>query len=402
MKKKMGGILWRTAGCFLLSGLAIGVYIQQNYWIVLGAVLFAVIASVWAAWEMKEAMKPKGVPENDLLQQQLKMQKNETDILRVRIREIMENLREGVVFFDAQGVVQMHNSAAAEHLSVLRLGQRVNDPKLTELVRAAAEGRPVKDRLDTDGREYRLTALPVQNGGILLLTFDITEREQAEAMRQEFTANVSHELKTPLHTISGYAELIAQGIAGAEDMPKFAGLIHHETERLIELVEDILKLSQLDEGAEGFAWEQVDLYAVAKQETDRLHATAQKAGVSLLLTGRSTVIRGIPQLLTGIIHNLCDNAIKYNRPGGRVEVQVNSHQQEVVLTVVDTGIGIPKEHQARIFERFYRVDKSRSKAVGGTGLGLSIVKHAARIHNARVEMESDVDAGTRVTVWFLM
>ncbi len=242
-----------------------------------------------------------------------------------------------------------------------------------------------------DGKVYSARAL----SDSMLLIRDMTEQGQAEKMRQELTANVSHELKTPLHAISGYAEMLAQGMVQPQDVAGFAGNIYKEAGRMIRLVEDILNLSRLDAG-QGYEWVDIDLFEKARQTVELLQPVAKKAGVSLILSGKPSVVRAIDQLLGMVIFNLCDNAIKYNRPGGRVEIQA----VDGVLTVVDTGIGIPKEAQSRIFERFYRVDKSRSKAVGGTGLGLSIVKHAARVMNARVDLQSDEGQGTKVTVEF--
>lgn len=219
-------------------------------------------------------------------------------------------------------------------------------------------------------------------------------------MRREFTANVSHELKTPLHTISGCAELLANGMVKQEDVPRFSLQIQSEVKRMIALVDDIIKLSHLDEGAEDMRREETDLYCLAMDAVRGLTPAAREAGVSLELSGESAVITGVPQLLGGIIYNLCDNAIKYNRRGGSVNVTITDGADAAQLTVKDTGIGIPPEQQERIFERFYRVDKSHSKEVGGTGLGLSIVKHAAKLHNAVISMHSVPGEGTEIKVDF--
>jgi two-component system phosphate regulon sensor histidine kinase PhoR len=219
-------------------------------------------------------------------------------------------------------------------------------------------------------------------------------------MRREFTANVSHELKTPLHTISGCAELLANGMVKPDDVAKFSKQIYSEAQRMIGLVEDILKLSHLDEGATDMKRENVDLYALAEDTVKILSSSAEEAGIQMNLEGEKAVINGIPQLLQGIIYNLCDNAIKYNREGGLVTVSVKNEENQVQLSVSDTGIGIPIEHQERIFERFYRVDKSHSKKIGGTGLGLSIVKHAARLHNASIKVHSEEGVGTTIVVSF--
>lgn len=224
--------------------------------------------------------------------------------------------------------------------------------------------------------------------------------DSQQHMRREFTGNVSHELKTPLHAISGYAELMAQGIARQEDMPRFASQIYDEAQRMIRLVEDILHLSQLDENDRKLQWEQADLYALAEQTVTSLTPAAQTAQVTLKLTGSETPIYTVPALAATIAHNLCDNAIKYNRPGGSVTLEVTRQGSCPVLRVTDTGIGIPPEYQSRIFERFYRVDKSRSKEVGGTGLGLSIVKHGALVLGAKLHLSSTPGEGTAITVTF--
>ena len=223
---------------------------------------------------------------------------------------------------------------------------------------------------------------------------------QALELRREFTANVSHELKSPLHSISGYAELLKEGIVKQEDIPQFSERIYSEAQRMITLVEDIISLSHLDEGGEDFQRKTVDLYALTESVVQRLQPEARAAKINLSFKGCGTELYGVPQLLGGIIFNLCDNAIKYNHENGDVRVEITDDKNHILLTVTDTGIGIPEEYQERIFERFYRVDKSHSKEVGGTGLGLSIVKHAARFHNAGIELSSTPGIGTTVTVRF--
>ncbi len=226
------------------------------------------------------------------------------------------------------------------------------------------------------------------------------ELEKTSQLRQEFTANVSHELKTPLHVISGYAELLEQGMAREEDVVPFAGKIRSESQRMTKLVEDIIDLSKLDSGGLDLTKEPVDLYQIAENAVDSLLSVAEDRKISLTLTGGPAPMTGVRQVLYGIVYNLCDNAIKYSLDGGHVEVFVESHPSYINLAVKDDGIGIPKEHQERIFERFYRVDKSRSKEAGGTGLGLSIVKHGAMIHDAEISLASAPDLGTTVSVRF--
>ncbi len=224
--------------------------------------------------------------------------------------------------------------------------------------------------------------------------------ERTSQIHQEFTANASHELKTPLHAISGYAELLENGMVKPEDIRPFAGKIRNEAQRMTKLVSDILDLTKLDDDSGEMQWEEVDLSLVAKNAIDSVEAEADDMGISIEFSGEPAVLQGIPQLLYSIVYNLCDNAIKYNRSGGAVKVFVSSSDDSAVLSVRDTGIGIPEEHKSRIFERFYRVDKSHSREIGGTGLGLSIVKHAALIHHADITVSSKEKEGTTFTVVF--
>ncbi len=228
---------------------------------------------------------------------------------------------------------------------------------------------------------------------------DQKEIEKAALIRQEFTANVSHELKTPLHAISGYAELLENEMVKDEDIKPFAGKIREESTRMTKLVEDIIDLTKLDNGGLEMKWEDCDLYRIAKNAVDSLEATATSLGVEVTVEGSDAPVKVIPQLVYSIVYNLCDNGIKYNHTGGRVEVDVQQTAHTTVLKVKDTGIGIPEESRERIFERFYRVDKSRSKKVGGTGLGLSIVKHAVLVHGGKIEVNSEVGKGTEFIVY---
>ena len=229
---------------------------------------------------------------------------------------------------------------------------------------------------------------------------DISEKEKTEQIRKEFTANVSHELKTPLQSISGCAELLSNGMVKEEDVPKFSHQIYSESKRMISLVDDIIGLSRLDEGARDMKRERTDLLAIATDVVERLTPVASNAGVTIKIKGEKAEFIAIPSLLDEIVYNLCDNAIKYNKKDGRVDVTVTNNEKDVTLTVSDNGIGIPLEQQERIFERFYRVDKSHSKEVGGTGLGLSIVKHAVSLHGGKVELSSQLGAGTKITIVF--
>ena len=225
-------------------------------------------------------------------------------------------------------------------------------------------------------------------------------QEESEQMRREFTANVSHELKSPLHAISGYAELLKSDMVLEGDTSYFASKIYDESQRMIRLVQDIITLSRLDEGEENTVKNKIDLYVLAEAICDELSPLAKEKDVVLEIAGTNVIIDGIPQLLHSMLYNLCENGIKYNRPGGSVTISLEKHDRNVIVTIRDTGIGISKSDQKRIFERFYRVDKSHSKSVGGTGLGLSIVKHSVKLHNAKLEIESIVDEGTMFTITF--
>lgn len=268
-----------------------------------------------------------------------------------------------------------------------KLMEPLNQVNLDDPLKSVAyeELRPLLSRIDSQQHQLKQ---------------DKAALEKNEQIRRDFTANVSHELKTPLHSISGYAELLAGGLVKEEDVQPFAGKIYRESRRMTSLVEDIIELSHLDSGAADMQREETDLYLIAQNAVDSLALAAEAAHVTLTLTGESAKLWGVPQLLYGICYNLCDNAIKYNRANGSVNLTVRDKGQELTLTVSDTGIGIPPEHQDRVFERFYRVDKSHSKEVGGTGLGLSIVKHSAMIHQAKIEMESVPGGSTAFTVHF--
>ena len=343
-------------------------------------------------------------------QRQLKLQAEELQRKRDEFEAATGNMIEGLVLLNEQGAVLSINKAATRLLGISRgcIGRDMpvpeGCPEMRELLKKALSGEHGEISVHIGGGSYQIYASPVisneKTAGAVLLFIDISEKESAEQMRREFTANVSHELKTPLHTISGCAELLANGMVKQEDVPRFSLQIQSEVKRMIALVDDIIKLSHLDEGAEDMRREETDLYCLAMDAVRGLTPAAREAGVSLELSGESAVITGVPQLLGGIIYNLCDNAIKYNRRGGSVNVTITDGADAAQLTVKDTGIGIPPEQQERIFERFYRVDKSHSKEVGGTGLGLSIVKHAAKLHNAAISMHSVPGEGTEIKVDF--
>lgn len=356
---------------------------------------------------------PELAPLTDKLksqQNQLREQEKELRRRRDEFDAATGSMTEGLVLLNEQGSVLSINKAATKALDIGRycIGKDIRalseEPRLRETVEKALGGEHGEAHITLGGVSYRLYASPVTSGdrvaGAALLMLDTTEKEKAEQLRREFSANVSHELKSPLHTISGCAELLANGIVKPEDVPHFLSQIQSESKRMIALIEDIIKLSHLDEGAEDMQREDVDLLSVARREAGNLSQAAEDAGVTLTVSGESAVINGIPQLLAAIVHNLCENAIKYNHPGGFARVNVRREGKKTLLTVEDDGIGIPPEEQQRIFERFYRVDKSHSKEVGGTGLGLSIVKHAAALHNARISVVSAPDRGTTITLAF--
>ena len=346
----------------------------------------------------------------DSQQRQLKSQQAEMKRKQREFDAVTTNMEEGLVLLNDRCIVLTMNPAAARLMGLSRPFVGVNFmgmaqiPALEDVVRTAQEGRKSEAEFSLLSREYQVEATPVKSGGavsgVVLLILDVTQKHEAESQRREFTANVSHELKTPLHAISGYAELIKTGLVQPQDVEGFAGHIYTEAQRLIRLVEDILKLSRLDENPVPDRLEPVDLYVLSRECMQNLESTAQKNRVTMTLTGVSTPLTGNRQQLQGIVSNLCSNAIKYNRPGGTVAVEIQRAPGKVILTVADNGIGIAPEHQERIFERFYRVDKSHSKAVGGTGLGLSIVKHAVMNHNAKIELESQEGAGTTIRVIF--
>lgn len=346
----------------------------------------------------------------DAQQRQLKHQSEELKRKREEFETATENMSEGLIILNEKGVILSINRAAEKMLGLSEdsVGKDIFSEKtsvnLKESTQIALSGKNKEEVFALRDGNCQLLANPVSTDGKVtgaaLLVLDVTEKERAEQMRREFTANVSHELKTPLQTISGYAELLANGMVADKDKTAFSEKIYAEAQRMIRLIEDIIKLSNLDEGAVELTRETVDLYVTAENTVRSLLPAAKKANVTLSLNGENAEIYGIPQLLTAVVYNLCDNAIKYNKDGGTVFVSVKNNAENIVLSVRDTGIGIPKEQQERIFERFYRVDKSHSKEVGGTGLGLSIVKHAAKLHDAKITLESEVGKGTGITVIF--
>ncbi len=346
----------------------------------------------------------------DSQQRQIRFQKEELEQKQKEFDAVTENMTEGIILLNTKGNVLGINRAAKQLFETdgSCIGQHLlsvnRSTQISDLLSSAETGLHDEKMIDLSDGRYQLILNPVKYGEILsgsvLLAINVTEKEKSEQMRREFTANVSHELKTPLQTIAGSAELLAAGIVKEEDREEFYNRIQGEARRMIRLVNDIIRLSRLDEGADSMKREKVDLFALAEDTLQFLSVEAENAHVVMTLDGEPAFMEGIPQLLQSIILNLCDNAIKYNRDQGSVSVMVKKGTDEVILSVSDTGIGIPEEHQNRIFERFYRVDKSRSKELGGTGLGLSIVKHAVRLHHGKIRLQSREHVGTAITVMF--
>lgn len=352
--------------------------------------------------------------------QRIAAQNREIDARMAEIRKqqqefsmITENMSEGLFVVDRNYQILSYNKSAMqifgmdprqEHENLLAVNRSEG---FRNAVDSALKGRHTQENLELNGRVYQIIANAVCQPdfaedmvGAVILVLDVTEKEAQEQYRREFTANVSHELKTPLTSISGIAEIIRNGIVKPEDIPHFAGKIYDESQRLITLIGDIIKLSRLDENQVPMERETVDMLEMARDVVQQLSSVARKSGVTLVANGSHGQVQGVRQVLGEMVYNLCENAVKYNRAGGRVWVDVQQVADHVVLRVKDTGIGIPAAEQGRIFERFYRVDKSHSKAVGGTGLGLSIVKHGAALHHATISVSSEPEQGTEITLTF--
>lgn len=321
--------------------------------------------------------------------------------------QITESMQEGLVLLDQKGTILSINKAARSLF--LANEECIGKDFITiersygviSAIQQAVRSGHAEERMEQGGRIYQLDITRIESAakpvGAVILSFDITEQENAEQNRREFTANVSHELKTPLQGIIGSAELIENGMVKPEDMPRFVGHIRTEAQSLVTLIADIIRLSQLDEGHE-LPMEGVDMLCVASDAAAQLKAAAEAKHISMSIEGEACTVYGARSLLYEVAYNLIDNAIKYNRENGVVDIKVSRENKKVKLTVSDTGIGIAPEHQQRIFERFYRVDKSHSKASGGTGLGLSIVKHAVQYHHGEIKLKSELNKGSEITV----
>lgn len=394
------------------------------------ACIILIIAMIFARWQTKSIITPinnlnlEKPLENDIydeltpllhrIDNQNHLIKEQLEHLNKKQEEfnaITENMREALIIINKKNTVLSMNRAAVELLNVKR-GNCIEKHFLTisrnhefqSTIEEAMSGTPSDAIVILDNKYYKIMANPVYLEGILngcvVLMLDVTEKHRAEQMRKEFSANVSHELKTPLMSISGYAEIIKNGLVKSEDIPEFSGRIYSEATRLSSLVGDIIKLSRLDEDENTPDFEEVNLLVLAEDIKERLLTQAAKKNVELRVIGENVKVKGVRQILDEMIYNLLDNAIKYNEDNGKAGVSVIKENDTVVLSVWDTGIGIPKEHQDRIFERFYRVDKSHSRETGGTGLGLSIVKHGAYYHNADIKIDSEPLRGTKIIITF--
>ncbi|MDD4125707.1 MAG: ATP-binding protein [Eubacteriales bacterium] len=386
-----------------------------------------IIAAILASRLSKKVMKPIneidfGRPESAEIYEELKpvvqrlaeqnraiaRQMEELKVKQTEFDAITTNMSEGMVIIDNRAEILSCNQSALNMLGVAEVPKSVLQLNRTdsfrEAIRTSLAGKKCFYTIRTDEYYYSLHASPVLHDesveGAVIVILDETEKDDREKLRREFTSNISHELKTPLTSISGFAELIRNGMAGTDDTNHFADNIYKEAQRLIVLVNDIIRLSQLDDGEIPYDETKIDVYEIAKDVVERLENIASAEKITLELTGEHAMVYGNSLILEEMIYNLCDNSIKYNRRGGYVKISISSESEHVSVLVKDNGIGIPKACQSRVFERFYRVDKSHSKEIGGTGLGLSIVKHAAAYHKARISLESKLGEGTEITLTF--
>lgn len=405
---------------------AFGALSAASPWIVLIVLLALLVAALLASWlthvflapivalDLHEPLKNDAYDElspllhrMDKQNRRIAAQLRELERRQAEFDDITARMDEGLVLFSAGGEIVFANravralfpkdEAAGGYLTLCR------DPEYIRVVEAALHGEGAHGRMERGGRVYALSANTVEGTGqghaAVLLVVDITERDQAERQRQEFTANVSHELKTPLTSIMGYAEIVENGIARPEDVSRFAGKIRSEAVRLLTLIEDIIRLSRLDEGGSP-TLEPVELLALCGTVRDRLAHKAAAQQITLTVLGAPVTVSGERATLEQMVFNLADNAITYNRPQGSVTLETGTEHDAPFVRVADTGIGIAPADQQRVFERFYRVDKSHSRASGGTGLGLSIVKHGAALHHAAIDLQSTPGEGTTVTLRF--
>ena len=344
--------------------------------------------------------------QNREIQNQLELAKQQQEEFSL----ITENMQEGLIVIDKYTMILSANSSAWNlfHMDRVRQGESVycldREEEFRHAIEQVLSGEHTELVLKLNGSDIQLIANPVirdkKTEGAVVLLVNVTEKLERESLRREFSANVSHELKTPLTSISGFAEIMQGGLVKNEDIPKFAGRIYKEAQRLLQLVEDVIQISQLDEEKTSYVWEPVDVYQVCKNAFESLKEKAKRLNVHLYICGERMKMEAVRTLLEEAVYNICDNAIKYNRNDGSVSVFLTQTAQEIQIVVKDTGVGIPKEDQDRVFERFYRVDKSHSKEIGGTGLGLSIVKHAVGALKGSVILRSEEGNGTEITLRF--
>ena len=344
--------------------------------------------------------------QNREIQNQLELAKQQQEEFSL----ITENMQEGLIVIDKYTMILSANSSAWNlfHMDRVRQGESVycldREEEFRHAIEQVLSGEHTELVLKLNGSDIQLIANPVirdkKTEGAVVLLVNVTEKLERESLRREFSANVSHELKTPLTSISGFAEIMQGGLVKCEDIPQFAGRIYKESQRLLQLVEDVIQISQLDEEKTSYVWEPVDVYQVCKNAFESLKEKAKRLNVHLYICGERMKMEAVRTLLEEAIYNVCDNAIKYNRNDGSVSVFLTQTAQEIQIVVKDTGVGIPKEDQGRVFERFYRVDKSHSKEIGGTGLGLSIVKHAVGALKGSVILRSEEGNGTEICMKF--
>ena len=408
----------------IMAGLGLGLAVAAFLGVSMGtfialALIYAAAAAVFASFAARKIVRPLrdletgrgaggGYREISPLMDKLTRQSQLIDLQmsdlrrsQEEFRAITDNMAEGFALVDTELKLLSYNASARK---LMNDEDSESLQVLERAARAALKGQHSEQEVEKDGRVYQVLANPVEAEGkitgAVIVSLDITEKARREAMRHDFSSNVSHELRTPLTSIYGISELMVNGMVKPEDVTAFAKNIHDESGRLITLINDIIKLSQLDEGVYEPERADVDLYETARSVVERLRPVGAARGIEFALNGVPAVVNGLPSVIDEMVYNLCDNAVKYNVENGRVLVNVFLHKGCPALSVSDTGIGIPKEHQDRVFERFYRVDKSHSKEIGGTGLGLSIVKHGAAVHGADVSIKSAPDRGTVVTVTF--
>ncbi len=338
---------------------------------------------------------------------QLKAQTAKIEQMHEELSDIMENTEEGIIVLSEQGHMLSVNQTASKILNKdksLCIGKHILEVHRGEtfekLFEAVTDKKNIQLQFEQNGKNYNVSVSNIESGGSVIMFFDVTQKSYAERMRREFSANVSHELKTPLQTISGYAELLKNNLVQDSDKPRFVENIYAESARMNELIEDIINLSHLDENAKGAEHVDVDVLDIVKQVKKELEKKAQNKGVSVNIKGESAVISAIPVILKECIFNITDNAIKYNNTNGKVDIDIENTAEKLTISVSDNGIGIPEDERERVFERFYRVDKSRSRDKGGTGLGLSIVKHAVSIHSGKLNLDSEEGKGTTITISF--